>query len=138
MITVKSKIKSKPINECVCDECGAELRYEQDDVYVGLFGAEGVKCPECGNFVFIDSDKPRISPKFPDTFYHTEAEDSPCKLNDEEIQTYVDKVIKHEKELKPGQFTACGTGDVMVYLFKYGNETEIVVSKNGWSDTISH
>jgi len=136
MIVVKSKIK--PANECICDDCGAELVYDNNDTYFGMFGEEGIDCPVCGNFVFIDSDKPRIPPKFPDTFYHTDANDSLCKLSDEEIQTYVDKVMKHEKELKPGEFTCSGTGDTMVYLFKYENETEIVVSKNEWSDTISH
>lgn len=134
MIVVKSKIK--PTNECVCDECGAELLYEAEDVYNGLFGAEGVDCPGCGKFTFIESDKPRITPKFPNTFYHAGTEDNLYNLTNEETQKYVDQVMTRKNELKPGEFYYVGAGDTRVCLLKYEYETEIVVSKNNWEDSI--
>ena len=31
----------------VCDHCGAELEYDRDDEFAGLWGMKCITCPEC-------------------------------------------------------------------------------------------
>ena len=31
----------------VCDHCGAELEYDKDDEFVGIWGMKCITCPEC-------------------------------------------------------------------------------------------
>ena len=118
----------------VCEMCGAELEYDQEDEYVGLFGYDCVKCPCCGKDVTVN--KYQVTrPIFPTSFYHFGGEESK-KLTDEETQKYIDKVLEDMQELEVGKYTYTGSGDTMVYGFRYEDEDVIQVCKNYYEDNI--
>ena len=54
MIRVIGKKTEEPkIYKVTCDECGARLECEDEDVYEGVYGLWYVKCPECGRDAMV-------------------------------------------------------------------------------------
>ena len=133
MITVKNK---KPLNEIICENCGAELCYEPEDKRIGYMGYEVIDCPECGEETPV-SEKRIHPPKFPNTFTHTDPNGEMVKnLSKEEVQHYVDEVVQQCEHLKAGEFTYIATGDTMVIGLKFKDETDIIVTKDYYEDAI--
>lgn len=124
--------KPKPTNEIVCDCCGTKLRFNEEDKHLGLYGCEVIDCPVCGGPVFVSD---RISrPVFPTTFDHMS--DNAKKLSDNEIQKHLDEVMQKMTTLAPGESTYIGTGDTIIFGFRFENEDCIYVAKNYYEDFI--
>lgn len=132
MITVKNK---KPLNEIICENCGAELCYEPEDKRIGYVGYEVIDCPECGEETPV-SEKRIHPPKFPITFSHTCADKGAKLLSNEETQCWINEVLDKLKNYKPGEFTFVSTGDTMVIGLKFEDETDIIVTKDYYEDAI--
>lgn len=133
MIKVKSKLIETTPKPITCESCGAELEYEDSDLKIGLWGCKGFDCPECGEFVFC-SDRV-VEPKYPDTFWIPK---NAKGLNDEEINTLLNRVVESLKKCKAGEFSMSGTGDTMVIGLKFEDEEEYYVCKNAATDEVWH
>lgn len=118
----------------VCDHCGAELEYDKDDEFIGLWGMECVTCPECNEDCFV-SDHRVESPNWKTTFDHTNS-DSAVAIDDEEIQEYIDKCYAKltSDEWKPGDHYLTGSGDTMIFGVKYEDEIRVFVTRDYYED----
>lgn len=130
--------KSQPQNEPIittCPNCQYTISYTEDEIDRVENESMGVICPQCKGVI----ETKRIEPfTFPDTFYHFDT-NKVSKLTDEETQHYVD-IVKHklQQELEVGEYTFTGTGDTMVFGFKFEDEDVIYVAKNYWEDGVFH
>lgn len=77
----------------ICDECGAELEYDEADMHVGWMGCEYLTCPNCNCETMVDG-KRIMPPTWKATFHYTSATEGAVDIPDHKVQTYVDKVIK--------------------------------------------
>lgn len=131
--------KSQPQNEPIittCPHCQYTISYTEDEVERVDNESMGVICPQCKGVIETEHVK---SFTFPKTFSHFGEGKDVRHLTDEEVQSYVDIVKrKLEQELKVGDYTFTGTGDTIVFGFKFEDEDEIIVAKNYWSDSIFH
>lgn len=118
----------------VCDHCGAELEYDKDDEFIGLWGMECVTCPECNEDCFV-SDHRVESPNWKTTFDHTNS-DSAVAINDEEIQGMVDKCYNRlmSPEWKVGEFYTTMCGDTLVFGIKFEDEVKVYVTRDYYED----
>ena len=145
-----SKIIAPPANELnktiekqpiitTCPHCQYTISYTEDEVERVENDAFGVICPNCKESIATEYIKPFT---FPKTFYHFgSGEDGnlPSILSDEETQYYVDIVKrKLQQECQVGEYTFAGTGDTMVFGFKFEDEDEIIVAKNYWEESVFH
>ena len=118
-----------------CPHCQYTISYTEDEVERVGNESMGVYCPHCGGVVETEHIDPFT---FPDTFYHFDTNET-SKLADEETQHYVDIVKrKLQQELEIGEYTFTGTGDTMVFGFKFEGEDEIIVAKNYWEESVFH
>ena len=120
-----------------CPHCQYTISYTEDEIDRVDNESMGVYCPYCGGVIETEHIKPFT---FPDTFYHFGSGDDGNLLHilsDEETQHYVD-IIKRklQQELQVGEYTFTGSGDTMVFGFKFTDEDEIIVAKNYWVDSI--
>lgn len=44
----------------ICDECGAELEYDKEDVHIGWMGYEYVTCPACGREIVVSDQRVQL------------------------------------------------------------------------------
>lgn len=118
----------------VCDHCGAELEYDRDDEFVGLWGLKCVTCPECNEDCFI-SDHRVEPPNWKTTFDHTNS-NSAVAIDDEEIQEYIDKCYARltSDEWKSGDHYLTGSGDTMIFGVKYEDEIRVFVTRDYYED----
>ena len=137
MIRVVGKKTEEPkIYKVTCDECGAQLECEHEDVYEGAFGLWYVKCPECGQDAMaweidgIELDEHNI--EYPKHF-RAMCEDA-VDIPNETIQCWVRECLTRLKDYEDGEHTYCGSGNTMVFAFKYEDEYAIYVAKN-YSET---
>lgn len=72
----------------ICDECGAELEYDKEDIHIGWMGFECVTCPACNKEIVV-SDQRVQPPTWKITFHHTSIETGAVNIEDDEIQEYV-------------------------------------------------
>ena len=125
-------IETRPIIT-TCPHCQYTISYTEDEVERVENESMGVLCPHCGGVVETKHIEPFT---FPDTFYHFGGNEGQI-LSDEETQHYVDIVKRRlQEELKVGDHTFTGTGDTMVFGFKFEDEDEIIVAKNYWLDSV--
>lgn len=119
----------------VCDHCGAELEYNEEDEHNGLWGMKCVTCPVCGEEIFV-SEHRAIQPTWGVTFNHTD-EISAVKLKDEEIQEMVDKCYERlmSPEWKAGEFYITMMGDTLVFGVKFEDEVNVYVTRDYWEDS---
>ena len=131
----ESKIPEKRPIITTCPHCQYTISYTEDEVERVSNDGLGVICPNCNEPIVLEHIEPFT---FPDTFYHFDTNET-SKLTNEEIQHYVD-IVKHklQQELEVGEYTFTGTGDTMVFGFKFEDEDEIVVAKNYWADSVFH
>lgn len=118
----------------VCEHCGAELEYDKDDEFVGLWGMKCITCPECNEDCFV-SDHRVEPPNWKVTFDHTNS-DSAVAIDDEEIQKYIDKCYAKltSDEWKPGDHYLTGSGDTMIFGVKYEDEIRVFVTRDYYED----
>ena len=118
----------------VCEHCGAELEYDRDDEFVGLWGMKCVTCPECNEDCFV-SDHRVEPPNWKTTFDHTNS-DSAVAIDDEEIQEYIDKCYARltSDDWTPGDHCLTGSGDTMIFGVKYEDEIRVFVTRDYYED----
>ena len=116
-----------------CPNCQYTISYTEDEVEHVNNESMGVICPHCRGVVETEHIEPFT---FPDTFYHFGTNET-SKITNEETQHYVD-IIKRklQQECQVGEYTFTGSGDTMVFGFKFEDEDEIIVAKNYWEDSI--
>ena len=123
-----------------CDECQAELEVEENDVFVGEFGCHLFKCPCCGREVAIDGIERDTPPTFKQTFWHTFVDKSndTKHIEDDEVQRMIDKCVSNliSDDVEAGEFSKQGTGDTVVYAFKYEDCIDILVTQDYYEDTL--
>lgn len=93
-------------------------------------------CPNCNWSIATEHIEPFT---FPNTFYRFGASEDAVCLSDDRVQEYVDIVkCKLKQECKVGDFVMTGTGDTMIFGFKFEDEDVIFVAKNYWEDNVYH
>ena len=124
-----------------CDECQAELEVEESDVFVGEFGCYLFKCPCCGRKVAIDGIERDTPPTFKQTFWHTYVDKSndTKHIEDDEVQRMINHCVSNliSDDVEAGEFSMQGTGDTVVYAFKYEDCIDILVTQDYYEDTLS-
>ena len=129
----ESKIPEKRPIITTCPNCQYTISYTEDEVERVDNESMGVYCPHCGGIVETEHIEPFT---FPDTFYHFDTNET-SKLTNEETQHYVNIVKrKLQQECQVGEYTFTGTGDTMVFGFKFEDEDVIIVAKNYWEDSV--
>lgn len=120
-----------------CENCGAELEYDEADTHIGWMECEYVTCPACKNEIMV-SEYRLQSPTWKATFYHTSTETGAVDIKDIKIKEYVDKAIKSlcSEKWKPGEFYITKTGNLLVLGIKWEDGIEIYVTKDYWEDNI--
>lgn len=126
-------IEKRPIIT-TCPHCQYTISYTEDEVERVENDGFGIICPNCNKLIVTEHIEPFT---FPDTFYHFGANEGAVCLSADEVQKYVD-IVKHklQQELKVGEYTFTGTGDTMVFGFKFEDEDIIYVAKNYWEDSV--
>ena len=123
-----------------CDECQAELEVEESDVFVDEFGCYLFKCPCCGREVAIDGIERDTKPTFKQTFWHTHVgkSNNTVHIEDDEVQRMIDKCVSNliSDDVEAGEFSMQGTGDTVVYAFKYEDCIDILVTQDYYEDTL--
>ena len=123
-----------------CDECQAELEIEESDVFVGEFGCYLFKCPCCGREVAIDGIERDTPPTFKQTFWHTYVgkSNNTVHIEDDEVQQMINHCVSKliSDDVEAGEFSMQGTGDTVVYAFKYEDCIEILVTQDYYEDTL--
>lgn len=138
MRLIKSNnIESEYPKRHVCDECGAELEYDKEDIHIGWMGWEYVTCPACGNEIAVSEYRVQ-PPAWKATFRHTCIETGAVDIEDVEIKEYVNKAVKSlcSEKWKPGEFYVTRTGNLLVLGIKWKDGVEIYVTKDYWEDII--
>lgn len=117
----------------ICEHCGAELEYDKDDEFVGLWGMKCITCPECNEDCFV-SDHRVEPPNWKTTFDHVNSATAK-ELKNEDIQEYIDNCYKYlMNEAKPGDFYMTGSGDTMVFGFRYEDTVDLYVTRDYYED----
>lgn len=122
----------------ICDECGAELEYDKEDIHIGWMGCEYVTCPACGNEIMVGGCRVQ-PPTWKATFHHTSVKTGAVDIEDVKIKEYVDKAVKSlcSEKWKPGEFYIARTGNLLVLGIKWEDGVEVCVTKDYWEDSIT-
>ena len=117
-----------------CPHCQYTISYTEDEVERVNDEHMGVYCPQCDGVI----ETKRIKPfTFPDSFYQYGVSEDNVKINNERIQEYINIVRRElEQECEVGGHSFTGSGDTMVFGFKFEDEDVIFVAKNYWEDSI--
>ena len=122
----------------ICDECGAELEYDKEDVHIGWMGCEYVTCPACGSETMVGECRVQ-PPTWKATFHHTSVKTGAVDIEDVKIKEYVDRAVKTlcSKKCKPGEFYIAKTGNLLVLGTKWEDSVNVCVTKDYWEDSIA-
>lgn len=144
-----NKIKEEPKyslfpKKLICEKCESELRYDESDIHIGVYGASHVLCPLCKHDNMIDDEEYNITLtkdniEFPTHFHHCSVETGAVdNCNAEFVRECVKKAIKYFRENKDEFVYFTGTGTTMVYVFRFtgDEEYEVVVTKDYYSTYI--
>lgn len=91
----------------ICESCGSELEYDEDDLRMGVYGCAFIDCPVCGHDNMLDEDEHSINltPEnidFPVHFHHTSVEEGAVDIcNNKHIRKYLREAIdyfRHNKD----------------------------------------
>lgn len=126
-------IEKRPIIT-TCPHCNYTISYTEDEIERVENDGIGIMCPNCDEAIVTKHIEPFT---FPDTFYYCgTSEDAVC-LSDDEVQKYVNIVKrKLQQECQVGEHIFTGSGDTMVFGFKFEDEDVIIVAKNYWEDSV--
>lgn len=138
MPKIISPPKTKPETEPIittCPHCQYTISYTEDEVERVDDERMGVYCPQCGGAI----ETKRIKPfTFPDSFYQYSISEDVVEINNEKIQEYINIVRRElEQECEVGEYSFTGSGDTMVFGFKFEDEYVIYVAKNYWEDSVA-
>lgn len=138
MPKIISPPKTKPETEPIittCPHCQYTISYTEDEVERVDDEYMGVYCPQCGGAI----ETKRIKPfTFPDSFYQYGVSEDAVEISNEKIQEYINIVRRElEQECEAGGHSFTGSGDTMVFGFKFEDEYVIYVAKNYWEDSIA-
>lgn len=130
----KTKPETEPIIT-ICPHCQYTISYTKDEVERVDDEHMGVYCPQCGGVI----ETKRIKPfTFPDSFYQYGVSEDAVEINNEKIQEYINIVRRElEQECEVGGYSFTGSGDTMVFGFKFEDEYVIYVAKNYWEDSVA-
>lgn len=73
-LITSNESKSEWPKRHICDECGAELEYDEADMHIGWMGCEYLTCPNCNGETMIDGKRimpPCLAPDIPFNFCKT-------------------------------------------------------------------
>ena len=130
----ENKIPEKRPIITTCPHCQYTISYTEDEVERVTNDSVGILCPNCDEPIVTKHIGPFT---FPDTFYHFGTSEGAVCLSDDGVQKYVDIVKrKLQQECQVGDYTFAGTGDTMVFGFKFEDEDEIIVAKNYWEESV--
>ena len=92
-----------------------------------------ITCPECNEDCFV-SDHRVEPPNWKVTFDHINSATAK-ELKNEDIQEYIDNCYKYlMNEAKPGDFYMTGSGDTMVFGFRYEDTVDLYVTRDYYED----
>lgn len=122
----------------ICDNCGAELEYDKEDIHIGWLGCEYVTCPACSREIMV-GDQRAQPPTWKTTFHHTSTETGAVDIKDTEIQVHVKKAVKClcSDERKPGEPYIAVTGNLLIFGIKWEDGVDIYVTKDFYVDGIA-
>lgn len=122
----------------ICDECGAELEYDKEDVHIGWMGCEYVTCPACGSETMVNGQRVQ-PPTWKATFDHVCTDTGAVDVLDHEVQEYVNKVAKVlcSDEYEPGDSAITRIGNLLIFGRKWNDGVKIYVTKDYWEDSIA-
>lgn len=122
----------------ICDECGAELEYDKEDVHIGWMGCEYVTCPACNKETMVGNQRVQ-PPTWKATFHHDCSDNGAFDVPDHEIRIYVDKFVKAlcSNAYEPGDSMITCTGNLLVFGRKWEDNVDIYVTKDYWEDSIA-
>ena len=130
----ENKVSEKRPIITTCPHCQYTISYIEDEVECVSNDGLGIICPNCNESIVFEHVEPFT---FPDTFYHYGTSEGAVYLDDNRVQELVDIVKrKIQQELKVGEYYYSGTGDTMVFGFKFEDEDVIYVAKNYWEDSV--
>lgn len=126
-------IEKRPIIT-TCPHCQYTISYTEDEVDRVENEGLGVICPNCNEPIVLEHIEPFT---FPDTFYHLGVSEDAVCLSDDEVQRYVD-IVKHklQQECQVGEYIFTGSGNTMVFGFKFKDEDAIYVTQDYWEDSV--
>ena len=131
-----NKVDSEYPKRCTCENCGAELEYDKEDEWVGIFGINFVRCPNCGYEIDVTKDTERtIKMTWNKTFCHTSSNNS-VEVSDDDIQKMIDRVYDGLKDENDGYFYTTSIGNTLVVGVKNPNSTTVYVTKDYYEDVI--
>ena len=109
-------------------------------MFAGEFGCHLFKCPCCGLEVALDGIERDTPPTFKQTFWHTHVgkSNNTVHIEDDEVQRMIDKCVSNliSDDVEAGEFSVQGTGDTVVYAFKYEDCIDILVTQDYYNDTL--
>ena len=130
----ENKIPEKRPIITTCPHCQYTISYIEDEVECVDDDGLGVICPNCNEPIVLEHVELFT---FPDTFYHFGVDEGAVCLSDDEVQRYVDIVKRRlQQECQVGEYAFTGTGDTMVFGFRFEDEDVIYVAKNYWEDSV--
>ena len=130
----ENKIPEKRPIITTCPHCQYTISYIEDEVECVDDDGLGVICPNCNEPIVLEHVELFA---FPDTFYHFGVDEGAVCLSDDEVQRYVDIVKRRlQQECQVGEYAFTGTGDTMVFGFRFEDEDVIYVAKNYWEDSV--
>lgn len=136
MKVLKSGNKPRKDNKIICPECEAVLEYDADDIKFDDEDWPTVKCPECGQVIYLD-DVDTVEPtfdtvEFPKSYYHTSMQNpGTVHIPTNEVDYMVNAVLKNLRENPPdsgdGNYTYASTGDTGIVGFDFPDDEEYVI-----------
>lgn len=139
MRLIKSNnIESEYPKRHICDECGAELEYDEADTHIGWMGCEYVTCPACDKETAVGECRVQ-PPTWKATFHHTCSDNGVFDVPDHEIGVYVDRLVKAlcSDACEPGDSIITYTGNLLIFGRKWEDNVDIYVTKDYWKDSIA-
>lgn len=128
-------------NRIECADCKVKLEYDVEDIQVGACGCAYIKCPKCGELIFIDSEVYSIiltkdNIRFPQHFF--EPGPNVVSLSNQKINQYIRECINSLEERKEdyGGYALAGSGNTLVFAVKYEDEYVIYVTKEYYESSI--
>lgn len=120
----------------ICDNCGAELEYDEADMHIGWMGCEYVTCPNCNCEAMVDG-KRILAPTWPQTFSPISAKLAAKYMSDKWVADEVKSMAKRLVDnVSPGEFVVMSCGDTLIIGLKYTDNFDIYVTREYCSDSM--
>ena len=134
--TITTKIIKPYPRKLICQCCGSELEYIEDDIYVGVLGAAHITCPLCDHENMLDDNENSITLtkdniEFPTHFYPP-SEKAVDVCNNEEVKKFINKAINYFRVNKDAfaHYEESGNAHFAAYRFEGDEEYHIVIANS--------